>query len=215
MAGLVDRLFLTTDAPVRAVMFTGVDGGRDTALLPAATAEILAARVSGRICLVDANVLAPSLHQHYGVLNEQGLITALSDDAPVSRSARLLAQGQDSSLWLVPAGSMAATAAETASSARQVFAASSSVSRIRELIAAFDYAVIAAPPIGSSDVGAEAASMIGGAVDGVVLVAEANVTNRQAVRAAADTMRSAGAHVLGTILNNRVFPIPETLYRLL
>jgi Mrp family chromosome partitioning ATPase len=46
-------------------------------------------------------------------------------------------------------------------------------------------------------------------------VAEANVTSRQSVRAAADRMRAAGAHVLGTVLNNRVFPIPETLYRLL
>jgi polysaccharide biosynthesis transport protein len=208
IAGLVHRLFLTSDAPVRAVMFLAVDGGRDTALLPAAAAEILAASVAGRICLVDANVLAPSLHQHYGVLNEQGLITALADDAAVSRSARLLAQGQESSLWLVPAASMAI---EAVSSVQQVFAAPSSASRIRELIAAFDYAVIEAPPISSS----EAVSMIGGAVDGVVLVAEANVTSRQAIRAAADMMRAAGAQVLGTVLNNRVFPIPEMLYRLL
>jgi polysaccharide biosynthesis transport protein len=214
LAGLVERLFLTADAsetPVRSVMFMAVDRSGDASLLPAAVAELLSARVAGRICLVDANVLAPSLHDHYGVLNEQGLITALSEDAPVSRSARLLTQGQESSLWLVPAGTVIVETFDAASTVRHVFAAPSSVGRIRELIAAFDYAVIESPPI----VSAEAASVIAGAVDGVVLVAEANVTSRHAVRAAADLMRAAGAQVLGTILNNRVFPIPEPLYRLL
>jgi Mrp family chromosome partitioning ATPase len=211
LAGLVENLFVAPDTSVRAVMFMGVESGHDAALLPAAAAEILAARVPGRICLVDANVLAPSLHEHYGVLNEQGLITALADDAPISRCARLLAQGQDSSLWLLPAGAMTGEAFDAATTARQVFSAPTSANRIRELIAAFDYVVIEAPPAGSS----EAASLFGGAVDGVVLVAEANVTSRQSVRAAADRMRAAGAHVLGTVLNNRVFPIPETLYRLL
>jgi Mrp family chromosome partitioning ATPase len=217
LAGLVQNLFLTPDASVRTVMFMAVDGGggRDAALLPAAAAEILAARVAGRICLVDANVLAPSLHDHYGVLNEQGLLTALSDDVPVSRTARLLAQAQDSSLWLVPAGATTGEAFDAATTVRQVFAAPSSASRIRELVTAFDYVVIEAPAIGSSEVASQIGGAVGGAVDGVVLVAEANVTSRQAVRAAADRMRAAGAQVLGTVLNNRVFPIPETLYRLL
>ena len=156
LAGLVQHLFLETDAPARAVMFMAVDRGRDTALLPAAAAEILAAQVSGRICLVDANVLAPSLHQHYDVLNEQGLVTALSDDAPVRGSARLLAQGPESSLWLVPSGTttvdaVGAGAVGAAGSVQSLFTAPSSVSRIRELIAAFDYVVIEGPPVGSSE----------------------------------------------------------------
>jgi Mrp family chromosome partitioning ATPase len=211
LAGLVYHLFVETgthEAPIRSVMFMAVESGRDVALLPAAAAEILAARVAGRICLVDAEVAAPSLHRHYGVINEQGLLNGLSDDTPISRSARLLAQGHESSLWLVPSGS---GTSEAAVSIHDVFAAPASVGRIRELIAAFDYALIAGPAIGRNG----AASTIGAAVDGVVLVAEANVTSRQDVRAAADRLRAAGAHVLGTVLNNRVFPIPEALYRLL
>lgn len=211
LAGLVHRLFVepgTQDAPLRSVMFMAVESGRDVALLPAAAAEILSARVDGRICLVDANVVAPTLHRHYDVINEQGLLNALTDDAPVSRSARLLAQGQESSLWLVSAGS---GISDASSAVHDVFAAPSSAGRIRELIAAFDYVFIQGPPIGRH----AAVSAIGGAVDGVVLVAEANVTSRQDVRAAADMLRAAGAHVLGTVLNNRIFPIPEALYRLL
>jgi hypothetical protein len=35
------------------------------------------------------------------------------------------------------------------------------------------------------------------------------------LRACADALRASGGRVLGTVLNNRTFPIPEAIYRLL
>ena len=49
--------------------------------------------------------------------------------------------------------------------------------------------------------------------DGVVLVIEANSTRREAARMAKETFESANVKLLGAILNNRTFPIPESLYR--
>jgi Mrp family chromosome partitioning ATPase len=49
--------------------------------------------------------------------------------------------------------------------------------------------------------------------DGVVLVLEANSTRRDTARRAKENLAAAGVSVLGVVLNNRTFPIPEAIYR--
>ena len=71
--------------------------------------------------------------------------------------------------------------------------------------------IIAAPSVTQHP----AVAAIGAQVDGIVMIAEAHVTRRRAVRACADALRSSGGRVLGTVLSNRTFPIPEAVYRLL
>ena len=204
---LVHRIFLTTDrvgGPIRSVAFSAVDTHHDSALLPAGAAELLASRVNGRVCLVDANFYSPMLHQCYGVSNEMGFIDAMSGSGPVRSYARRLVQGTESSLWLLPSGS--------AKKRRELLLSSEEVqSRISDLLSAFDYVVISAPSVTQYP----ATAALGSLVDGVVMVAEANVTRRRAVRACADVLRASGSRVLGTVLSNRTFPIPEAIYRLL
>ena len=205
---LVHRIFLTPDrlgGPIRSVVFSAVDTRDDAAaLLPAAAAELLASRVTGRICLVDADFYAPSLHSCYGVSNDIGLIDALSNSGPVRSYARRLVQGPDASLWLLPSGS--------SGNSRELLLTSQEVqARITDLLAAFDYVIIAAPSITQHP----AVAALGAQVDGIVMIAEAHVTRRRALRACADALRASGGRVLGTVLNNRTFPIPEAIYRLL
>ena len=202
---LVQRLFLTQDRsgePIRSVAFVGVGTRHDSSLFPAAAAELLAARVSGRICLVDAVVRKPSLHDCYGVSNDIGLVDAWHGTGPVRSYARRLVQGHESSLWLLPSGTARDSSELTADDVQ---------ARMRDLTAAFDYVIIAAPSVTDHPVGTAIAAQ----VDGVVLIVEAHATRRRAVRASADAVRSAGGRVLGTVLSNRTFPIPEAIYRLL
>jgi Mrp family chromosome partitioning ATPase len=49
--------------------------------------------------------------------------------------------------------------------------------------------------------------------DGVVLVLEANSTRRVTAKKAKQALEAANVRILGTVLNNRTFPIPEGLYR--
>jgi Mrp family chromosome partitioning ATPase len=205
---LVHRIFLTPDrlgGPIRSVVFSAVDTrDADDALLPAAAAELLASRVTGRVCLVDADFYAPSLHSCYGVNNDIGLIDALSNSGPVRSYARRLVQGPDTSLWLLPSGS--------SGNRRELLLTSQEVqARITDLLAAFDFVIIAAPSMTQHP----AVAALGGQVDGIVMIAEAHVTRRRAMRACADALRASGGRVLGTVLNNRTFPIPEAIYRLL
>jgi Mrp family chromosome partitioning ATPase len=49
--------------------------------------------------------------------------------------------------------------------------------------------------------------------DAAILVIEANSTRRLTARKAKESLDAAGVRLLGTVLNNRSFPIPEKLYR--
>jgi Mrp family chromosome partitioning ATPase len=55
--------------------------------------------------------------------------------------------------------------------------------------------------------------LLGQVVDAAILVIEANRTRRLTVRRAKDTLDAAGVLVLGTVLHNRTFPIPEGIYK--
>lgn len=50
------------------------------------------------------------------------------------------------------------------------------------------------------------------AVDGVILVVEADKTRKEQVRNAISTLEEAEANVLGCVLNKRRYPIPEWVY---
>ena len=206
VAGFVQRLFVSpdrADRTLRSVMFAGVGTLDRSALVSAAAAEVLASRVVGRVCLVDANISSPSLHACYRQPNDEGLVQAIGGMAPSRTYARRLAHGDGNSLWLVAAGAAEGTA-------DSVLTAEAGALWIRDLLGAFDYVIIAAPPVSHA---AASAAVLGGLVDGVVLVVEANLTRRSVARAAVNQLRASGVRVLGTVLNNRTFPVPDSIYR--
>ena len=83
--------------------------------------------------------------------------------------------------------------------------------QMKALPGVFAYVVINAPPVGMYN----DAVLLGQKADGIVLVLEANSTRRVAAHKAKQALEAANVRVLGTVLNNRTFPIPEKIYRLL
>ena len=57
------------------------------------------------------------------------------------------------------------------------------------------------------------AAFFSSAVDGVILVVEADKTRKEQVRSALSTMEMAEANVLGCVLNKRRYPVPDWVYR--
>jgi Mrp family chromosome partitioning ATPase len=46
----------------------------------------------------------------------------------------------------------------------------------------------------------------------MVLIVEANATRRDTVRELMEEFRVVGVRLLGVVLNNRTFPIPDSIY---
>jgi Mrp family chromosome partitioning ATPase len=197
---LVQRVFPRTDhSSPRAVLFSKLDGEAGHASTCARVGEILAARGEGRVCVVDANFRAPSLHEYFGAENVNGLTEATIEAGPIENFAR---QTLEPDLWLMPGGKAAA---------KLRFPAMADGLRLRmeELRNIFRYVVIHSGPLQL-----ETSSMLLSRwADGVVLVLEANSTPRDTARRAKENLAAAGVSVLGVVLNNRTFPIPEVIYR--
>jgi Mrp family chromosome partitioning ATPase len=202
--GLVQRIFLAPADPgqrVRSVMFTSVEGKQRSAELSAASAEILSGRVAGTVCLIDGNVSAPSLHRHFGLTNDVGIVQMLSGADPVRGYVTRVGERFHNSLWLLPTGS-------PSDPGHSLFTTPAGRNRLQELLGAFDYAVIDAPPVAQHP----AASIIGAQVDGAVLIVAADVTRRQVVQAAANRLRASGVRVLGAVWSGRQSPMVDDTY---
>jgi Mrp family chromosome partitioning ATPase len=137
------------------------------------------------------------LHKFFGVSNQSGFSEAATSDATFSSHAR---QIDGSNLTLITAGGPTPDL--------QVAQSESTAFRLRELRAHFDYVLINGPTV--PDRGQ--AIFLGRLSDGIVLILEANSTRRDTAMRVKLEMEQANVPVLGAILNNRTFPIPDALY---
>ena len=183
---LAQRLFLS-GADNKIVLFCGIDHPAACSWLCARTAENVASQVSGTVCLVNASS---------GTLSYDPQNSDLETDAPIAT------EQISQKLWRVVEGSFYSGINLTAR-------AEALRTRLFYLGEKFSYVLIDASPICSENDTALLAQL----ASGVVLVAEANRTRRAAGLKAKQVLESVNARLLGVVLNNRTFPIPERLYR--
>jgi hypothetical protein len=195
--GLVQQVFLTgRNKRARQVVFSAVDQETDVSSLCMSLGEALSRQDSGTTCVVEAlpcalaegaaedNAIAPANYQKkFGVLRDGS--RQLSSRLWFMPSNVLLDghQGRFSALWLR--------------------------GRLAELRLEFDYTVLQGPVAGLHS----EAAVLGSLCDGVVLVLRANLTRRVAAQRVKEMLQAANARLLGTVLSERTFPIPEAIYK--
>jgi Mrp family chromosome partitioning ATPase len=112
---------------------------------------------------------------------------------------RRIATRVHGNLWLVPGSTRGGAGVSTASLH----------SYLGELRREFEYSIVEGPAYGMS---ADATAMAQFA-DGIILVLSAQYTRRATARKIKQSLLGAQACLLGTVLIDRVFPIPQGLYR--
>jgi protein-tyrosine kinase len=189
----VQRVFLAT-MKAKAVMFTGMEAGHAAKWIAACSAEILADAQCGPVAIVDADLASPTLHELFGIPNKRGLTDALRKGA----AAQEVAQRIGENLWVVTAG--------TAPSQEQI-TPSSFQNAVVELLDLCDFVLVAAPePDQFAMLGA-----IGSAVQGAILVLDAERTRRVSAQRAKLAMQDANIQLLGSVLTNHHFRLPAFL----
>ena len=197
-AKLVQRIFpVNAPGAPQLVLFSSLESETDACSISARSCEILAARADGPVCVVDANFRSPFLHRYFGVENRRGFADAICESGPAQDFTLHIAK---SNLWVMPSGSAAfqlslPQASEGVSS------------RMMELRTLFKYVVINSPLYLD-----RVPALPSFAADGIVLVVEANSTRRETVREVMEELQIVGTRVLGVVLNNRTFPIPDAVY---
>ncbi len=199
IAKLVQRLFPQAGANSgpKVVSFSGMRREDRSSWICARAGEALAEQAGGSVCVVDANVWSPQLHVHLAAGNRFGLAEALTTKGPIRNFA---APVSGANLWLIASGRGNPGISTFTESYRERFA---------ELRDTFDYILISAPALSRET----EAIFVGQLADGIVLIVEANHTRRETLRRAKEQLENAQVRLLGAVLDQRTFPIPEKLYR--
>src|SRR5436190_20233365 len=80
---LVQRIFpVAGQRSPQIVLFSSVESDAGCASISIRTAEILAGRGDGSVCVVDANFQLPCLHHYFGTDNSKGLAEAVLGSLP-------------------------------------------------------------------------------------------------------------------------------------
>lgn len=143
----------------------------------------------GRVCLIDADMRRGHLHETLGAIQEPGLSNVLIGAFAPADVLQVVDVG--ATVHFMSIGAIPPNPAELLASAR--FA-----KLIEELRHDFTAIVIDTPPLNL----VTDAAIAGSRVDGVLLMARAGVTDRDAFRHALEQLQSVRARLVGVILND-------------
>ncbi len=185
---LVQQLFFRHESgPVRHVGFAPVEASTATATLCLEVARTLAEEDKYDVGLIDANA-----HPDSVPLQAQLQIASPSRpeaDWPIAKR-----------LWMIPRQSWLPAACGHRITDQNL-------SRLHELTSEFDFSILWCAPV------SWLTASIGRTCDGLVLVLTANKTRRLVAAQIKDQLSKATVPLLGTVLAERRFPVPQGLYR--
>ena len=195
---LVRRVFLPGwPRSARQVVFSAADGAIDASALCVRTAEMLADDGAEKVCLVETDFDLGHLEQRCGRTSNDGDVRFEATGA-VRASSRQIREG----LWLVAARAFLGERGN-------IHNLPLLRSRLGQVRREFDYSVIHAPSMQNS----ESVALLAHVADGLVLSVEAHRTRRVNAIRIRDRLLAANVRLLGVVLQERTFPIPERLYR--
>jgi len=183
---LVQQLFFRPESrPVRHVGFATIEPSTATTTLCLEVARALAAESRYDVGLIDAHPDSVPLE------------TQLQIPSPNPAEATWQIAPR---LWMVPRQSWLPDAGGRRLTDRNL-------SRLRELTTEFDFSILCCAPV------SWLTASIVQACDGLVLVLTANKTRRLVAVQIKDQLSKAQVPLLGTVLAERRFPVPQGLYR--
>jgi hypothetical protein len=189
---LVRKVFFSNAArPVRQILLSAVEPETDVGSICRRVGEALAQETLGHVAVVGDDWQA--LHD---VDHEYG-----SEERPVLPGMPLhrIATHVRGNLWLVP-GAAGDRVPDTTASLH---------SYLGEVRREFEYSIVEGRPAGESNETAVMAQF----ADGIILVLSARHTRRATAWKIKELLEGVQANLLGTILSDRLFPVPEAIYR--
>lgn len=187
---LVQQIFLAPrEHPVRQVGFCGVETRESASLLCREVAQVLALRAAADICLVETTASG----QPYGGTDNE-VDAAHEGSSSLRRSSRQIAQR----VWQLSPGALDSGNNAIVNVQRELLL------RLRR---EFDFTIVELPAQPS------AAALLGSVLDGTVLVLSAHSTRRVVAQQAKARLIAASVPLLGAVLSERTFPIPDSIYR--
>lgn len=179
-------IFMGSEQPLRSILVTSA-GPREGKTTASVSLAAVMAQSGSLVVLIDGDLRKPRLHKVFGLDGGLGLSSLLTGEASLDE---VIQTTRVPNLFLIPCGSVPENPAELLQSDRFR-------DLISELTERFGMVVFDSPPL----VPVTDAAIIGGAVDGVILVARSGSTGREMIARAVDLLRGVNANLLGVVLN--------------
>jgi hypothetical protein len=186
--GLVRQIFFSNASSVRQVVFSPVDAETDVRRICRRVGEVLALETTAAVAVAG---------EYPKVYETKALCEPAAEKA--TATLRQIATRMRSNLWLVPFDR----------GGNESFSTASLHSYMNGLHREFEYSIVESAPAGALNEATAMAQL----ADGIVLVLSAHHTRRATARNIKERLDAAQANVLGTVLSDRAFPIPEGIYR--
>ncbi len=197
---LSDQIYLLSkDKDLKSILITAasVSDGKDTIIYN--IGKYLSGKGRHKVIIIDADLRNQSLSKIFNVSDSSfGLAEVLEGKCPLEKAVRDLA----SNLVILPAG-------RTTFNPITLLGSHKMQEVIREMKEKYELILMGCAALNEFKDGA----MLSLNVDGVILVVNEGKTRRQVVKNAILPLEQKKANLIGAILNNRTFPIPEKIYK--
>ena len=154
-----------------------------------------------RVLLIDADLRRGRVSKYLGIKQKDGLAEILQGRTQISEA---LFNIDIENLTFMASGSVPENPAELLASENM----KQFLSRVRTK---FDHVIIDSPPV----ISITDAGILGAQADGVIMIIQAGRTQRGIVKRATELLHQAHAKLLGHVLTNIEYHLPEYLYRYL
>jgi hypothetical protein len=180
------RTACSTSAP-RVLVFCGVDADSDAGFITACASELLSKTANGPVCVFDVSSAGDCVSDLFGLQKPAG-----------SRGEAPLYSRIDENLWVVALPNADLSAFSLADDLENW---------MTDLRNNFSHVLVHGDPVALSPV----TGVVGRLSDGIVLVIEAESTDRELTKQVKTELESANVQILGAILNKFRNPIPRRI----
>jgi capsular exopolysaccharide synthesis family protein len=189
---------LMKDKKLKTLLITDAGGAAEpTAII--ANLGIYSSRDAGRnVLIIDANFRSPSLSNVFGIPNNIGLSDVMEGKISIEDAV----QDLESNLHILPAG-------KTEFNPITLLESSAMSELIKKAKEQYEVVFINCADLRNF----KDAIILSSIVDGIVLVINAEKVRRQVVKNAIDPLNNKKANLIGAVLNNRKYVIPQIIYK--
>ncbi len=181
-------MFSSIEKPLSTLLVTSASDSDDKSLAVANLA-VTFAQSGNKTILVDCDLRKPAQHTIWGINNERGLTTMITEDPAMSSPP--LVETEVQNLSILPTGPLPPVPSDVLSNQRMN-------DIIGVLKARANYILFDSPPI----LAASDAALLSTKLDGVLIIVQAGHTRRDHVEKAKHAIEQVHAHIVGVVLTN-------------
>lgn len=191
---------LIRDKNIKSLLITAASPLERSAGVIANLGNLLSTKAGQKVIIIDANLKAPALNKIFDISEGPGLADVLERKTPFEKAT----QDIRPNLTVLPAGDTQLEPALLLESTRMGDVIK--IAKEKYGLVLIDY---------SNLMNLRDTCILSSYLDGVILVVSEGKTRLHAIKSLIEPLRENKVNLIGTVLDNRTFPIPKVIYKII